>query len=141
MRAGSTRGTIAYFSERDLAQVRKLPFRLQLVSDAPANVTGKNGQQQIGDTRVYLSPHAAMEITQIVPSPPPPARRFWFSTSCPIADGWYARHQFPACRTVTWVAYGYHFLVSIAVKHGMTLSVAELRATAGGVRLSPGQYR
>ncbi len=138
---GSTRGTIPYFSERDLASIGRLPFGLRLSSDAPADVTGPQGQPEIGDTRTYVSPDAAMEITQIVPSPPLQARRYWFSTSCPIVAGWYARHGFPACRTVTWVTHGYHFLVSMAVEHGMTLSVREFRTTAQAVLLSPGQYR
>jgi hypothetical protein len=139
IRVGSTRGTIPYFNERDLASVRRLPFGLRLSSDEPAYVTGAQGQPEIGDTRTYLSADAAMEITQIVPSPPLPARRYWFSTACPIVPGWL--RQFPACRTVTWIAHGYHFLVSLAVRHGMTVTVRELRTIAEGVVLSRGQHR
>jgi hypothetical protein len=67
VRVGSTRGTMPYFSERDLASVRRLPFGLRLSSDEPANVVGAQGQPEIGDTRRYMSPVAIMQVTQIVP--------------------------------------------------------------------------
>jgi hypothetical protein len=140
VRVGATRGTIPYFSERDLASVRRLPFGLRLSSDGPADAYGSQGQPELGDTRMYLSPNAAMEVTQIVPSPSLAARPYWFSTSCPNVPGWFPRHPNGPCRTVTWVAHGYHFLVGIEVERGMTLSVRELRATAEGVLLSPAQY-
>ncbi len=69
VRVGSTRGTIPYFNERDLASVRSLPFGLRLSSDEPANVVGTQGQPEIGDTRRYMSPAAILQVTQIVPVP------------------------------------------------------------------------
>jgi hypothetical protein len=141
MRVGQKRGTLPYFSERDLASVRRLPFRLRLSSDEPANVTGRQGQAEIGDTRAYTSPKAALELTQIVSSPSLPARTYWFNTSCPEVIGWHPRHGLGNCRGVTWVAHGYHFLVGMAVERGMTLSVHELRTIAEGILVSPGQYR
>src|SRR6185437_1838491 len=62
IRVGSTRGTVPYFSERDLARIRRLPFGLRLSSDEPANVTGDQGQPEMGDTRRYMSPKALVEV-------------------------------------------------------------------------------
>ena len=141
VRVGSTRGTIPYFSERDLASIRRPPFGLRLSTDEPADVSGSQGQPEIGDTRIYMSPTAIMEVTQIAPSLSRSSRPYWFSTSCPSLVGWHPRRRYGPCRAVTWVTRGYHFLVSIGGERGMTLSVRELRTTADGVLLSPGQYR
>jgi hypothetical protein len=141
VRAGSTRGTIAYFSERNLARVGRLPFGLRLAVDEPAAGAGSNGRPEIGDTRIYMSPTALMEVTQIAPSPPPSARPARFGPGCPYLAGWHPRRGYGPCRTVTWTARGYYFVTSIEVERGMTLSLHELRATAEGVRLSPAQYR
>lgn len=132
IRVGSTKGTIPYFHGRDLASIPRLPFGLRFSSDAPANTSG-----EIGDTRSFMSPKALMEVTQIVPSPSLAARSYWFSTSCPGGLGWHPRHGYGPCRTITWVAHGYHFLLKMAVKRGMTLSKQKLRTTAEGVLLSP----
>jgi hypothetical protein len=141
IRVGATRGTLPYFSERDLASVRRLPSGLRLSRDEPSDFTGRRGQPEIGDTRTYMSPKALLEVNQIVPSPSMAARTYWFNTSCPNLFGWNPRHGLGHCRGVTWVAHGYHFLVRMAVERGMTLSVQELRTIAEGVRLSPSQYR
>lgn len=140
IRAGRTRGTIPYFNERDLASIRRLPFGLRLSRDVPASAYGPQGPE-IGDTRQYISPKAAMVVTQIVPSPPLAARSYWFSTSCPIAFGWNPRHGDGPCRMITWIAHGYHFLLNVAVERGMTLSKQELRRVAEGVLVSPRQYQ
>jgi hypothetical protein len=118
-----------------------LPFGLRLSIDEPANAIGNQGQPEIGDTRIYMSPTAIMEVTQIVPSPSLSGRSYWFGTNCPDLSGWNPRRGYGSCRTVTWVAHGYHFLVGMGVERGMKLSVRELRATAEDVVLGPGQYR
>jgi hypothetical protein len=141
VRAGSTKATIPQFSERHLARVRRLPFGLRLSGDGPADASGPQGQAEIGDTRTYMSPKAIMVVTQIIPSPSLSDRRYWFSASCPIMFGWRPRHGSGRCRTVTWVTHGYHFLLGMAVEHGLTLSVQQLRMIAEGVMLSPDQYR
>ncbi len=141
IRVGSTRGTIPYFSERDLASVRKLPFGLRLSIDKPSDFTGRRGQPEIGDTRTYMSPKALLEINQVVPSPSLAARRYWFNTSCPNLAGWHPRRGFGPCRGVTWIAHGYHLLMGMAVERGMALTVHELRTIAEGVRVSPSQHR
>jgi hypothetical protein len=141
IRVGSTRGTIPYFSGRNLASVRRLPFGLLLSRDGPSDSTGRRGQPEIGDTRTYMSPKALLEINQIVPSPSLAARTYWFNTSCPNLAGWHPRRGLGHCRGVTWIAHGYHFLMGMAVERGMTLTVQELRTIAEGVRVSPSQYR
>jgi hypothetical protein len=141
VRVGSTRGGIPYFSERDLATVRRLPFGLRLSIDEPSADLGLQGQPEIGDTRIYMSPKAIMEVTQIVPSPSMSARPDWFGTSCPDLTGWNPRRGYGPCRTVTWVAHGYHFYLGMGVERGMTLTVRELRMMAEVVQLRPGQYR
>jgi hypothetical protein len=141
IRVGSTRGTIPYFRERDLASIRKLPFGLRLSSDVPANAYGPLGHAEIGDTRRFMSPKAFLEVTQIVPSPSLATRPFWLSTLCPDLVGWQPPREQVTCRTITWVAHGYHFLVKMAVEHGMTLTKQTLRTIAKGVLVSPGQYR
>jgi hypothetical protein len=55
IRVGSTRGTIPYFSERDLASVRRLPYGLRLSSDKPANFVASQGEPEIGDTRIHVA--------------------------------------------------------------------------------------
>jgi len=82
-----------------------------------------------------------MEITQVVPSPSLAARPYWFSTSCPNVSGWNSRYGNDSCRTITWVAHGYHFLLGMVVVRGLTLSKRELQTTAEGVFVSPSQYR
>jgi hypothetical protein len=133
VRAGSTSGTIPYFSERDLATVRRVPFGLRLTSDEPVNATGPRGQPVMGDTRTYMSPRALIEITQVVPIPSVAARSYWFSTICPDLFGWNPPRGDGGCRTITWVTGGYHFRLGMAVERGMTLSAGELRAIAQGV--------
>jgi hypothetical protein len=142
IRVGARIGwTIPNFSERDLASVRRLPLGLRLSSDAPADATGSQGQPEIGDTRVYLSSRAIVELTQLVPSPVMKTRGYWFSTSCPSLAHWPSLSRLGNCRTVTWIAHGYHFLLGMAVARGMKLSVPRLRQIAEGVELSPGQYK
>jgi hypothetical protein len=141
IRVDQTRGTLPYFSERDLASIRRLPFGLRLSGDEPSDLTGRQGQLEIGDTRTYMSPKALLEVTQIVPSPSLASRTYWFNTSCPNLAGWHPPRGLGHCRGVTWVAHGYHFLVGMAVESGMTLSVQELRTIAEGILVSPGQYR
>jgi hypothetical protein len=140
IRVGSTSGTIPYFDERDLASIRRLPFGLRLRRDVPADFYGPQGPE-IGDTRQYTSPKAVMEITQVVPSPSLAARSYWLSTSCPNVFGWNTRYGNDPCRTITWVAHGYHFLLGMEVVRGLTLSKQELQATAECVLVSPSQYR
>jgi hypothetical protein len=141
VRVGSTRGGIPYFSERDLATIRRLPFGLRLSIDEPSDDLGLQGQPEIGDTRIYMSPRAILEVTQIVPSLLLSARPDWFGTSCPDLTDWNPRRGDGPCRTVTWVAHGYHFYLGIGVERGMTLTVRELRMMAEVVQLRPGQYR
>jgi len=133
IRVGQTRGTIPYFDERDLASIRRLPFGLRLSSDEPTDAIGPRLQPEPGDIRRYMSSKAFLEITQIAPSPAPTARPYFFSTRCAITVGWHPPHGNGTCRSVTWVARGYRFLVRMVVARGMPLSKKKLRTIAGGI--------
>jgi hypothetical protein len=141
IRVGQTRGTLPYFSERDLASIRRLPFGLRLSSDKPGDFIGPQSQGEISDIRRYMSPKALMEVTQFVPSPSLAARPYWFGTRCPILLGWHPPRGGGHCRTVNWITHGYRFIVGMAVAHGMTLSKQDLRKTAEGILVSARQYQ